>query len=150
MTLKTTGLAVLIIFVVGVLVILTGCSPSQRLNRLAKNNPELFRVDTTTTYTDHIIKGSRVDTVFSVKVFKRDTTIIYTNERVRQTVQVIDSLVYLDCSQLDDTAKVPVTTINNGSPYITAKTNFWESDRFLLLLLLGGGLVLAVVNRKKE
>lgn len=150
MTLKTTGWVVLIIFVVGVLTILGGCSPSQRLSRLAKKNPELFRVDTATTFKDYIIEGSKVDTVFSIKVFRRDTTITYTNERVRQTVQVIDTLVYLDCSQLDDTAKVPVTTISNGSPYITAKTNFWESDRFLLLLLLGGGLVLAVVNRKKE
>lgn len=92
---------------------LTGCAPSQRLNRLLHRNPELAQKDTLI-YRDtsiHVIPGVRFDTIFNYQNHTRDTLII-TKKHLTIKSYYTDSTHYLygECDTIRDTItkEVPI------------------------------------------
>ena len=93
---------------------LTGCAPSQRLNRLLHRNPELAQKDTLI-YRDtsiHVIPGVRIDTtIFNYQNSNRDTLIIREKHLTIKSYYT-DSTHYLygECDTIRDTItkEVPI------------------------------------------
>lgn len=72
------------------------CSPQQKLNRLIKNHPELAQ----TTVKENTITITEIDTIF-IPEHLLDTTV-----RISDTVQVEDSIVYVQIIKNDTVYKI--------------------------------------------
>lgn len=147
---KIISLLCISLYLLVMLYLLGSCSPAQRLNTFKARHPSLFITDTVTTQINHLIEPSNVDTVFSVKILKKDTIIYLTNERVKQTFELRDSLIYLNCEQFSDTLKVNQLTISNSDmARPNSWSNFLKSDRLLLLLAVLVFLVHSFIRKRQ-
>ena len=62
------------------LILLIGCSPQKRLNRLVRNHPHLSKIDTIKIIDTIIVPNYSYDTIETVTY--HDTTIIVNNDRI--------------------------------------------------------------------
>ena len=121
--------------------ILAGCTPQQRLNRLLNRHPYLGVTKDSTIFdtTRVITKDVRVDTVTSIEGIRRDTMIINRENLWIKTIVHKDSIyVFGNCKsdtiEVTKEIKVPVQM------FTYEKKTFWSrfGNKFFWLLLIAG------------
>jgi hypothetical protein len=65
------------------ILLISGCSPQKRLNRLERKHPELFRVDTIFKVDTFKFEGVKLDTIFKHEITTDTITIIKDNVILR-------------------------------------------------------------------
>lgn len=130
---------------------LSGCSPSNRMYRILKNNPELAKTTYTKISDTTIVTIPRVyyDTVVAMNY--RDTLIVKEkNLTIKSYFNYIDTTHYLsgECDTVTDTiiktVTVPVQDIS-----IQNKGLFWEMLDILVIIFCAALVVYSLLKRKK-
>lgn len=111
-----------IVWMIAFWIVVAGCSPIQRLERMQKRHPTLFnRQNDTIKYYDTlkvVVPGLYMDTVISVNQARKDTVYIYKNG-IQTKVYISKDDLYLESKT--DTDTVIVTRILKV-PYIKYET----------------------------
>lgn len=119
--------------------ILVGCTPQQRLNRLLNKHPYLGVTKDSTIYdtTRVVTKDVKVDTITSIEGLRRDTMIINRENLWIKTIVHKDSIyVFGNCEsdtiEVTKEIKVPVQM------FTYEKKTFWSKlgNRFFWLILM--------------
>jgi hypothetical protein len=127
----------LFIFLTTMFIFLTisSCSPQKRLQNLLRKNPELLIVKKDTTIEikkDTLIRKKEI--LEHVELFKKDTTYIVKNDRIKTKVTVkndsihITTIVNADTTITENTIK----TINTENSYIVEKKKTFTDFRLLI------------------
>ena len=135
-------LIVICLFFLMSVILLCGCSPQKRLQRLISKHPELINTDTVYRNDTTIINGTQIDTIFKSGITK-DTLIIRENNL---TIKYFN-----DGKTTYIKGKVDTITIVKKMPYVvnsvsvkpfTRKERFvmWVADNIWLIILLSMGL----------
>ena len=129
----------------GLIALANSCSPTKRLNRLVKNNPELVKKDTLI-YRDtikHIYNGVHHDTILHISETKKDTVIIRDKQLTVRTFYNQDSLyIFGSCDTLRDTTYIERHIPYDKLVYRKARDalSWWERSLiflFMIILVIG-------------
>lgn len=122
--------------------VLIGCTPKQRLNRLVKRHPYLIETKTDTRIDTLVIQ--RYDTISNTKFIYHDSTIVINNERVKLKY-FYDTLlkeIYheVECKEfyISDTNTVTISKIESN-PKENNKIPIWwvvVGFGFIIILIL--------------
>lgn len=124
---KRAGLQILI----GLVVLVSSCSPQARLTRLLNRHPYLITADSVTIYDTTRIDGHRVDTMFTGS---QDTFYI---ERDRVHTRIIKNLDTIWVLQKADSLQVvSKTTTISKTPKLN-KFDYWPILSLVLIFLVG-------------
>lgn len=122
-----------------------GCSPQKRLNRLAENHPELFRVDTVWKYDTVRIEATIFDTILQAGITP-DTVVIHDS---LMTIRYYNNgkTVYLQ-GETKEIVKIKKIPVEVRAPIITKiihKIPWWVWPLIIVLVILI--ILLAFRNR---
>lgn len=111
------------------LVVLSGCTPSQRLTRILRRHPEL-RKDSIKVYTRKdtiILPGIRKDSIIN-NVYTKDTVILKTNQLTTKYVYMGDNKAYINSTVKADTIiRNDTVRVVKTVTLKTAPLTFWQS-----------------------
>lgn len=123
------------------LILLIGCSPQKRLNRLVRNYPHLSKIDTIKIIDTIIVPNYSYDTIETVTY--HDTTIIVNNDR-------IEARYYFDTLRQEIwhevTCKNDTIIENRYIPFETItiqEQTFWQKYGSLVII----GLIILVASK---
>ena len=124
-----------------ILILLIGCSPQKRLNRLVRNHPHLSKIDTIKIIDTIIVPNYSYDTIETVTY--HDTTIIVNNDR-------IEARYYFDTLRKEIwheiTCKNDTIIENRYIPFETItiqEQTFWQKYGSLVII----GLIILVASK---
>jgi len=120
------------------LLISAACSPQKRLNRLERNHPELFRVDTIFKVDTFKVEGVRLDTVFKNEITLDTVTIVKDNVIIKYFND--GKTVYLagETKTVEKIVKYPIQVKAAVIRETTNKIAWW-------VYLIGGIMALAIL-----
>lgn len=123
------------ILALGILLLITACSPSRRLARILKNNPELARTDTITKM--EIRQGFSVDTAFMM--LPGDTVTITRNIFTDTLIRAGENDFIHKAEMPADTVKLTtqITNISPGKYGFFAGRSVWPWAAFICGFVLG-------------
>ncbi len=123
------------LFILTVLLLLSGCSASWHVRKAQKKDPSLFVRDTVTTVDTVWIEVSKVDTLFK---YDFDTVEFWKDSVfVKYFYQPIDSTVYIE---VDCPDQQTITKTNTVTEVITLKPTFWQKVQYYI-----GGAIIVII-----
>tara|TARA_R110000824_G_scaffold10087_6_gene44804 strand:+ start:3565 stop:4011 length:447 start_codon:yes stop_codon:yes gene_type:complete len=119
--------------------LLIGCSPQERLNRLISNNPQLVQQDTIIVRDTVVVENYNYDTTTIIKLY--DTTTVINNERVvlKYYYDTLREVIYHEVECLGDTVYTEkLITVEKA---VFRELSWWEKYKELIFI----GLILIFV-----
>ncbi len=121
-------------------VILIGCSPQKRLNRLIERNPELLTIDTITDTVTVIVPEVKIDTFLTLTNLL--DTIYITRDRLKLTTILQNDTLYIAAECETDTIEVireiPVERV------IVKPLTWWEKNQIWVIPLIVIAILAAI------
>jgi hypothetical protein len=139
---KITTLIILCLFFILSVILLCGCSPQKRLNRLVAKHPELINRDTIYRNDTTIINGTIVDTVFKSGITK-DTIIIKENNlTIKYFNDGKTTYIKGKVDTITVIKKVPLIVNSVSVKPLNRKEQFvmWVADNLAWIILVAMGL----------
>lgn len=134
---KSFWMLVVTLLIALLLLLIFGCSPQKKLNRLIKRHPELLQTDTIS-FSDTIIRRGII--VREEIPIKFDTFLIE-KENLRIILRNVHDTIYVEAEVKEDTAVVEHKIPYN--PVVVKELTFWEKNGtfiwigvFLLLIII--------------
>lgn len=139
---RLTTLIVFCLFFILSVILLCGCSPQKRLNRLISKHPELINRDTIYRNDTTIINGTIIDTVFKSGITK-DTIIIKENNlTIKYFNDGKTTYIKGKVDTITVIKKVPLIVNSVSVKPLNRKERFvmWVADNLAWLILVAMGL----------
>ena len=123
-------------------ILLIGCSPQKRLNKLLKNHPELVQLDTIVVRDTIVVESYVHDTTTIIRL--HDTTTVFNNERVvlKYFYDTLRETIHHDVECIGDTVySEKLITVEKA---VFKELSWWEKykDLIFIIFLLLLGIVL--------